>query len=113
MGARTHFLLEADAGVGAWLDAHPSAEPRVIAYEVHRCCGGGVVCLVNVRESSARDDLDQYATATLEDGTRFLVDRRAAARLPSRIGLTVRGLGPFKHLDLKLDAEDWGRLLYD
>jgi len=27
--------------------------------------------------------------------------RRAAARLPSRFGLTVRGLGRLKHLDLE------------
>jgi len=54
-----------------------------------------------------------FATGALEDGTRFLIDRRAAARLPSRLGLTVRGMGRFKHLDLDLEAEQWGTLLYD
>jgi hypothetical protein len=49
----------------------------------------------------------------LGDGTRLLVDRRAARRLPSRFGLTVRGLGPFKRLDLQLTGEQWGALLYD
>jgi len=27
--------------------------------------------------------------------------------------LTVRGIGPLKHLDLDLEAEQWGTLLYD
>jgi hypothetical protein len=43
----------------------------------------------------------------------FLIDRRAAARLPtSRFGLTVHGLGPVKHLGLDLEGEQWGQLLY-
>jgi hypothetical protein len=33
--------------------------------------------------------------------------------LPSRFGLTVRGLGRLKHLDLDLAGEQWGTLLYD
>ena len=112
MPARRDFQLEADASARSWLEAHPSTEPRVIAYDVHRCCGGGKICRVNVRELSRRDDSDDYATGTLQDGTRFLIDRRAAARLPSRFGLTLRGLGPLKHLDLNLDGEQWGELLY-
>ena len=107
-----HFQLEADARAREWLDLHPSIEPRVIAYDVHRCCGGGRICQVKVRELSQKDDPDQYATGALADGTRFLIDRRAAARLPSRFGLTVRGLGRLKHLDLELEGEQWGDLLY-
>jgi len=43
----------------------------------------------------------------------FLIDRRAAARLPtSRFGLTVRGLGTMKHLGLDLEGEQVGELLY-
>jgi hypothetical protein len=49
----------------------------------------------------------------LADGTVIFVDPRAAARLPSRFRLTMRGLGPFRHLDLELAAEQWGALLYD
>jgi hypothetical protein len=107
------FQLEADAAVRAWLEAHPSAAPRVIAYEVHRCCGGGKICQVKVRELSRKDDPDEFASGDLEDGTKFLIDRRAAARLPSRFGLTVRGIGRLKHLDLDLEGEQWGTLLYD
>jgi hypothetical protein len=107
-----HFQLEAGAAVRAWLDAHPSATPRVIAYDVHRCCGGGKICQVKVRELSRKDDPAQYSTGVMDDGTKFLIDRRAAARLPSRFGLTVRGLGRLKHLDLDLEGEQWGTLLY-
>jgi hypothetical protein len=107
------FQLEADPAARRWLDSHPAAASRVIAYEVHRCCGGGKICQVRVREESPRDDPDAYASGALDDGTTFLIDRRAAARLPSRFRITVRGVGPLKHLDLDLDGEQWGTLLYD
>ena len=108
-----HFKLEADESARQWLDSHPSDQTRVIAYDVHRCCGGGKICQVTVRARSRNDDPDQYATGTLDDGTRFLIDRRAAARLPSSFRITVRGVGPLKHLDLDLAGEQWGALLYD
>lgn len=108
-----HFQLEANSTVRAWLEAHPSVAPRVIVYYVHQCCGGGKICQVKVRELSEKDDPGQYATGAMDDGTKFLIDRRAAARLPSCFGLTVRGLGRLKYLDLDLDGEQWGTLLYD
>ena len=111
--ANSRFQLEADAGAHEWLDSHPSDRARVIADDVHRCCGGGKICQVKVRELARNDDPDQYAVGALDDGTQFLIDRRAAARLPSRFGLTVRGIGRLKHLDLVLAAEQWGMLLYD
>ena len=107
-----HFELQADARARAWMDSHPSAEPRVIDYDVHRCCGGGKICQVRVRPQSRSDDPARYVSGAMEDGTRFLIDRRAAARLPSRFRLTVRGLGAMKHLDLDLEPEQWGDLLY-
>jgi len=42
-----------------------------------------------------------------------MIDRRAAARLHSRFRLTTHGVARFLHLDLELEAEQWGRLLYD
>jgi hypothetical protein len=113
MPAPTDFQLNADGSAREWLDSHPSGAPRVIAYDIHRCCGGGKICQVKVRELSRADNPDQFASGVLDDGTRFLIDRRAAARLPSRFGLTVRGLGRLKHLDLDLEGEQWGTLLYD
>jgi hypothetical protein len=64
-----------------------------------------------VRDLSRKDNPEDFATGALEDGTKLLIDRRAAARLPTRFGLTVRGFGRLKHLDL--EAEQWGTLLYD
>jgi len=110
--AGQRFQLEVDAAARAWLEAHPAADPRVIAYDVHRCCGGGKICHVKVRELSRKDDPGEYATGEIDDGTKFLIDRRAATRLPSHFGLTVRGLGPLRHLDLELEGEQWGDLLY-
>jgi len=93
--------------------SHATEEPRVLAYDVTRCCGGGKICSVSVREGSRKDDRRDFATAVLSDGSTLLVDSRAARRLPPRFGLTVRGLGPFKRLDLDLSGEQWGALLYD
>jgi hypothetical protein len=106
------FQLHADPAAKSWLEAHEETEPLVIAYEVHRCCGGGKICQVKVRRMSRDDEPAAYASGVTDEGDRVLIDRRAAARLPARFGLTVRGLGPLKHLDLDLDPDDWGELLY-
>ena len=113
MAGEATFQIEADAAARAWLDAHPDPGPRVIDYKVSRCCGGGKICTVRVRSGSQRDRAEALVAAALDDGTRVLVNRGAAARLPARFGLTLRGVGPFKHLDLDLDPEQWGALLYD
>jgi hypothetical protein len=113
MAGRTEFQLEVDAGAREWLDSHPATRPRVLAYDVHRCCGGGKICRVSVREGSSSDDPETFATGALGDGTTLLIDRRAAARLPARFTLTLRGFWRLKHLDLALEAEQWGTLLYD
>lgn len=113
MSAPREFQLEANAAARRWLDVHPGRQPLVLAYEVHRCCGGGGICQVRFRELDAKDDPAHFATGEIEDGRQVLIDRRAAARLPKRIGLTSRGLGPLKHLDLDLAPEEWGTLLYD
>jgi hypothetical protein len=107
------FRVDADQNAQDWMRSHVADQPRLIAYDVQRCCGGGKICTVSIREHSHRDDGRDYATAELGDGTRLLVDPRAASRLPPTFGLTVRGFGPFKRLDLKLDGEQWGALLYD
>jgi hypothetical protein len=107
------FQVEPDAAARAWLESHPTAGPRVIAYRVTRCCGGGRICSVQVREQSRRDDVSRHTPAVIGEGAELLVDPRAARRLPARFGLTVRGFGALKHLDLVLDGEQWGRLLYD
>lgn len=103
--------VDIDDGARSWLESHPS-EAWVVAYDVHRCCGGGKICQVSVRAMKAKDDPARYAPTDTDGGTRLLVDRRAAARLPARFGLTVRGRGRWKHLDLGLEPDQWGDLLY-
>jgi hypothetical protein len=107
------FRVEADPRAQEWIRTHATDEPRVIAYDVKRCCGGGKLCMVGVRKRSPKDTRREFETAVLADGTTLLVDGRAARRLPSRFGLTVRGVGPFRRLDLALSGEEWGALLYD
>ena len=102
------FDVRPDPAARAWLASHPSQGPLVIAYDVHHCCGGGKICTVSIRERSRRDG----ERTLVPGGPDFLIDARAAAKLPERIGLTVRGRGPFRHLDLDLEAEQWGDLLY-
>ena len=104
------MLLDPDEQARAWISAHPETSQWVIDYETHRCCGGGKICEVSVRQATRRPA--DYVDAALPDGTRFLIDPRAARRLPARVGLTVRGIGPLKHLDLVLSGDEWGELLY-
>ena len=108
-----NFEVEVDEAAREWLDSHPATGSRLISYAVKRCCGGGKICMVRVREASRRDDVSRHTPVRLENGAELLVDPRAAARLPERFGLTVRGFGVLKHLDLVLDGEQWGNLLYD
>src|SRR2546426_7544846 len=107
------FVVEVDAAARPWLDSHKADGPRVITFALHRCCGGGKICNVRVLDAARRDDISSYEAAILPDRTKIVIDPRAAARLPSRFRLTVRGLGPLKHLDLDLSGEEWGALLYD
>ena len=103
--------FDADESAHEWLRAH-GAEAWAIDYDVHRCCGGGKICSVHVRQADGKHNREDYLSADLPDGTRFVVDPRVARRLPPRVTLTVGGIGPFKHLDLELSGEEWGELLY-
>jgi len=105
------FDVEPDTRARSWLESHPSPDPWVVAYDVHRCCGGGKICTVAVRHKSQADK-STYARGNSAGGPEFLIDLRAAARLPKRFRLTVRGVGPLRHLDLDLEPEEWGDLLY-
>jgi len=109
---RADFQLEPDAEARAWMESRPARDPLVVEYDVHRCCGGGKICQVRVREKTQTDQIDRFVGGHLDDGTQVYIDRRAAARLPTRFGLTLRGRGRTKHLDLQLDAQQWGDLLY-
>ena len=101
-----------DARAREWLDSHPAANGLVIEYDVHRCCGGGKICEVRIHPRSSERDSGEYTRAATADGMPVLIDRRAASRLPGRVGLTVKGIGRWKHLDLQLEPTEWGELLW-
>jgi hypothetical protein len=113
--AAARFTVAADSSARAWMATHHAAmsDPVVVSYEVKRCCGGGKICMVRVGRGSGREVESGYLTTSLDDGTVLLIDPRAARRLPASFGLTVRGIGPLRRLDLDLDSEEWGSLLYD
>ena len=106
------FDVTADAAAKAWLERHPGSGP-VIAFRVSRCCGGGKICQVSVRATGGRDERANFDRGSLDGEPNLFIDPRAAARLPQRFGLTVRGFGPLKHLDLDLEPHEWGTLLYE
>ncbi|HSS61239.1 MAG TPA: hypothetical protein VLK30_07270 [Candidatus Limnocylindrales bacterium] len=103
--------LRPDEPARGFLDSHPGVA-WALDYSVHRCCGGGKICEVSVREVASSEVREGYVTTALPDGRRFLIDPRAARRLPSQVRLTMRGVGPWKRLDLELTGEQWGELLY-
>ena len=102
--------IELDEHAREMVAAHP-ASSWAIDYDVHRCCSGGKICQVKVRELGVTERRDGYVRTTGAGGTQFLIDPRAARRLPAGLLLTVRGMRR-KHLDLVLSGEEWGELLY-
>ncbi|HYS01929.1 MAG TPA: hypothetical protein VET82_06235 [Candidatus Eisenbacteria bacterium] len=97
-----------------WLGERPSGDPLVIAYEDSRCCGGGHIRDLRVRGSRRREEESEGLVGVGEvDGRRILLDRRIMPRMPRRIPVTVRGLGPFRSLHLDFSGEEWARLLYE
>ena len=87
-----------------WIGNLDAARSQRIQYSV-----GADARVTNLAATTAA----MHLVGDMSDETRIAIDPRAAARLPSRFRVTVRGLGPFKHLDLDLDGGQWGVLLYD
>ena len=104
--------VELDERAREWIKANTRRSMWAIDYDVHRCCGGGKICEVRFRVVDGKRRRADYVSATADDGTEFLIDPRAARRLPARVTVTLGGLGPRKHLDLALSGREWGDLLY-
>jgi hypothetical protein len=70
------------------------------------------VCNVRLRREKRPDRLSQqmHRIATV-NGREVLVDSRIVDRLPTRVPVTVRGVGRLKRLSLNLEGEEWARLL--
>ena len=109
----TPFEIELDQKARGWLTEHPRQGSLVIAYSNKRCCGGAQICDVQLRfeQPTERRAGDLLAIGTVA-GREVLMDRRIAARMPRRLPLTVRGMGPLKGLSLDLTGDDWARVLY-
>ncbi|HEV2014481.1 MAG TPA: hypothetical protein VGR77_11465 [Candidatus Dormibacteraeota bacterium] len=106
------FQVEPDARARMWLASHRADRRLVVAYEETRCCGGGRICDVRIRDER-RAERWSLARIGSVDGRDLLLDTRIAGRLPRRLPLTVRGLGPLQHLSLDLAGEEWASLLFD
>src|SRR5256885_11398239 len=96
------FDIEVDAAAAALLRSRTSNGPKVIRYDVHRCCGGGKICTVEVVDAARRDDGGSFVAGVPADGAKLPIDPPAGARPPSRIFLTRRGLRRLRHLALRL-----------
>jgi len=105
------FEIEVDEGARTWLAKHPQVGQVVIAYEEHRCCGGGKICDIRLRGAKRTEQKPLLEAGSVE-GRPVLVDRRIVRRLPRRLPITVRGIGPLRGLSLDLDGEEWANLLY-
>ena len=57
----------------------------------------------------AREALLRIGTVAGRD---VLLDPRIANKMPRRIPVTVRGVGPLRGLSLDLTGHEWARLLY-
>jgi hypothetical protein len=105
------FEVALDARARAWLASHRVDCRLVVAYEQTRCCGGGRLCDVRIRDER-RGERWSLARIGSVDGRDLLLDTRIADRLPRRLPITVRGLGRLQHLSLDLAGEEWASLLF-
>lgn len=86
----------------------------MIANTDSRCSGGGHIRDLRLRRSRARGEGSEQLVEIGEViGRRILLDRRILPRLPNRIPVTVRGIGPFRGLYLDFSGQQWALLLYD
>jgi hypothetical protein len=113
----SRFDLAVDRPARAWLAVHPEASQLFITYLSSRaCCTGVRVCDVRIRldlglTHRGGDDVSWSPLGKVE-GRDVFIDARLIERMPRRLLLTGRGVGPFRHLDLELTAEQWAEVLY-
>jgi hypothetical protein len=119
MGAsvRDRFAVKVDDHARRWLDERPEVSRLFIAYMSSRaCCSGARVCDVQIRVDSAAPQRGARSVSWISlgstHGREVLIDSRLVDRMPARLHLVQRGVGPFRHLDLDLSGEQWADLLY-
>jgi hypothetical protein len=119
MGAsvRDRFALNLDDHARRWLDERPRVSRLFIAYMSSRaCCSGARVCGVRIRVDSDAPQRGARSVSWITLGSAYgrevLLDSRLVDRMPTRLCLVQRGVGPFRHLDLDLSGEQWADILY-
>jgi hypothetical protein len=115
--ARARVEVSADRGARGWLAQHPEITRLFITFMSSRaCCSGARVCDVRVRAdvgaSRRANAVSMWTSVGSVEGREVLLDARLVERMPAQPRLTVRGLGPFRRLDLDLTGEQWAELLY-
>jgi hypothetical protein len=110
------LALAVDKAARRWLHEHGEARRLLIAFTSTKCCSGVRACDVRVRvnaASSRRRLGDTHWVPFGEvDGREVVIDARVYDRMPRQVQLTARGIGPFRHLELDLNGEQWAELLY-
>ena len=119
MGAsvRDRFALNLDDRARHWLDERPQVARLFIAYMSSRaCCSGARVCDVRICVDGAAPQRGARSVSWIAlgwtHGREVLLDSRLVDRMPARLRLVQRGVGPFRHLDLDLSGEQWADVLY-
>jgi hypothetical protein len=107
----------ANSEARGWLEEHPEVSRLFLSFMSSRaCCSGARVCDVRVRvNADASRGSGAGATWTSlgrVDGREVFIDTRLIERMPAHARLMVRGVGPFRRLDLDLTGEEWAELLY-
>jgi len=115
--ARARVEVSADSGAQGWLAQHPEISRLFITLMSSRaCCSGARVCDVRVRvdagASRRANALSTWTPVGSVEGLDVLLDARLLERMPAQPRITVRGLGPFRRLDLDLTGEQCAELLY-
>lgn len=110
------FALAVDKAARRWLHEHAEARRLLIAFTSTKCCSGVRVCDVRIRANTApsrrRLGNTHWVTIGEVDGREVAIDARVYKRMPRKVQLTARGIGPFRHLQLDLNGEQWAELLY-
>jgi hypothetical protein len=116
VAVRARVEISANPDARAWLADHPEASRLFVAFMSSRaCCSGARVCDVRVRvdvASSLRVNAATWIEFGSVEGREVLLDARLVMRMPAQVRFIVRGIGPFRRLDLDLTSEQWAELLY-
>src|SRR2546430_16961646 len=91
------FDIEVDAAAAALLRSRTSNGPKVIKYDVHRCCGGGKNLTVERLDPARRDESAGVPLAARPRGAQLGLHTPPAGRRPPPGLLAPPRLRPCHH----------------